>query len=65
LQPGLDTVCLAVGPEGGWSDTERELLRRSGALPLALGGRVLRAETAVIAGIFLAQYVLGDLGAAG
>ena len=62
LQPGPGSVCLAVGPEGGWSNAERELLQRSGAAPLALGGRVLRAETAVIAGIFLVQYALGDLG---
>jgi 16S rRNA (uracil1498-N3)-methyltransferase len=62
LQAGPTSVCLAVGPEGGWSDAERELLQQSGAEPLALGGRVLRAETAVIAGIFLVQYALGDLG---
>lgn len=63
LRPGPASVCLAVGPEGGWSDPERELLQQSGAEPLALGGRVLRAETAVIAGTFLLQYALGDLGA--
>lgn len=62
IQAGPTSVCLAVGPEGGWSDAEREALRQSGAEPLALGGRVLRAETAVIAGIFLVQYALGDLG---
>lgn len=62
VRPGLEAACLAIGPEGGWSDAERELLQQSGAAPLALGGRVLRAETAVIAGTFLMQYVLGDLG---
>jgi len=62
LHPGPLSACLAVGPEGGWSDGERELLQQSGAEPLALGGRVLRAETAVIAGVFLVQYALGDLG---
>ncbi|MCA9581735.1 MAG: RsmE family RNA methyltransferase, partial [Myxococcales bacterium] len=34
---------LAVGPEGGWSDRERELLVESGATPLRLGSRILRA----------------------
>jgi 16S rRNA (uracil1498-N3)-methyltransferase len=64
LKPGFRAACLTIGPEGGWSDEERELLQQSGAQPLALGGRVLRAETAVIAGTFLMQYVLGDLGPA-
>lgn len=58
---GTASVCLAVGPEGGWSDAEREALRAAGAAPLVLGGRVLRAETAVLAGLVLLQYTLGDL----
>jgi 16S rRNA (uracil1498-N3)-methyltransferase len=58
---GATAVCLAAGPEGGWTDRERELLQASGALPLVLGGRVLRAETAVLAGLVLVQYELGDL----
>ena len=58
---GPETVCLAVGPEGGWSEDERQLLEGAGAAPLLLGGRVLRAETAVITGTFLVQYLLGDL----
>lgn len=57
----LKAACLAVGPEGGWSDEERELLQQSGAAPLTLGGRVLRAETAAITGTFLIQYLYGDL----
>lgn len=52
---------LAVGPEGGWTDTERAELERRGALPLALGTRVLRAETAVFAGLSVLQHRLGDL----
>jgi len=54
-------VVFAVGPEGGWSDAERALLERNGARPLRLGGRVLRAETAVLAGLTVLQYALGDL----
>jgi 16S rRNA (uracil1498-N3)-methyltransferase len=55
-------VAFAVGPEGGWSDAERTLLERQGARPLRLGGRVLRAETAVLVGLTVLQYALGDLG---
>lgn len=54
-------VVLAVGPEGGWSDRERALLAERGAVPLALGARVLRAETAVFAGLSVLQHRLGDL----
>ena len=54
-------IAFAVGPEGGWSDDERALLQRHGALPLRLGGRVLRAETAVFVGLTVLQYTLGDL----
>ncbi|MCC2672300.1 MAG: Ribosomal small subunit methyltransferase [Armatimonadetes bacterium] len=62
LERGPQSVALAVGPEGGWSDEERDLLQRSGAAPLIIGGRVLRAETAAITGVFLVQHALGDLG---
>jgi 16S rRNA (uracil1498-N3)-methyltransferase len=54
-------IALAVGPEGGWSDTERALLAQQEARPLRLGNRVLRAETAVIVGLTVLQYELGDL----
>ena len=57
----LDVV-LAVGPEGGFTDAERARLgEQRGVAPLALGGRVLRAETAVIVGLTLLQHHLGDL----
>lgn len=53
-------IVFAVGPEGGWSDKERTMLESRGALPLRLGGRVLRAETAVFAGLTLLQHAYGD-----
>jgi 16S rRNA (uracil1498-N3)-methyltransferase len=55
-------VALAVGPEGGWTDEERALLEAHGARPLRLGGRVLRAETAVVAGLTALQLRFGDMG---
>ena len=54
-------IVFAVGPEGGWNDAERAMLERRGALPLRLGGRVLRAETAVFAGLTLLQHAYGDM----
>ena len=54
-------IVLAVGPEGGWSDEERAMLVTRGAVPLQLGGRVLRAETAVFAGLTLLQHAFGDM----
>jgi len=52
---------FAVGPEGGWTDDERALLGDQGASALRFGGRVLRAETAVLVGIARLQQLYGDL----
>jgi len=54
-------IVFAVGPEGGWSDEERAMLETRGAVPLRLGGRILRAETAVFAGLTLLQHAYGDM----
>ena len=42
---------LALGPERGWSDRERNLLRDAGFVLRHLGSRVLRQETACIAAL--------------
>ena len=52
---------LAVGPEGGWSPRDREVLRTSGFTGLRLGPRILRTETAGIAAIAALQGLFGDL----
>lgn len=52
-------IVLLVGPEGGFTDAERGKLA-SRASPLVLGGRVLRAETAVLAGLTAVQIAWGD-----
>ncbi|MER8404253.1 16S rRNA (uracil(1498)-N(3))-methyltransferase [Mesorhizobium sp. M1307] len=52
---------LLVGPEGGFSDEERKMLR---ALPfvtaIPLGPRILRADTAAVAALALIQATIGD-----
>ena len=41
-----DSVALLIGPEGGWTDAERQLAIASAWCPVSLGPLVLRAETA-------------------
>ena len=54
-------ISLIVGPEGGFSDHEVDLLLASDVKGIQFGPRILRAETAVIAGIALCQQQWGDL----
>jgi RsmE family RNA methyltransferase len=54
-------VMLAIGPERGWSATERDHLRRNGFLLAHLGPRVLRTETACLAAIVLVKAKMGWL----
>ena len=49
-QPG-DSVAILVGPEGGWTDREREQMAGSPWRPVSLGREILRAETAAIAAL--------------
>ncbi len=45
----ISDLSIATGPEGGFSDGEHQALEAAGFLPVALGDRVLRAETAPVA----------------
>jgi 16S rRNA (uracil1498-N3)-methyltransferase len=57
---GIDVL---IGPEGGFAEEERALLlRQPRILRLALGPRILRADTAAVAALALVQAVLGDWG---
>ena len=46
---------LAIGPERGWSDRERDLFEKAGFLRMSLGSRALRTETACTAAVTLAM----------
>ncbi len=49
---------LAIGPEGGWTNEEANHFAQSGWLAASLGPRILRAETAVIAGLAIVTSLL-------
>jgi 16S rRNA (uracil1498-N3)-methyltransferase len=50
-----------TGPEGGFSIEERTLLHaQPSVLPVSLGPRILRADTAVAAALSVWQSMLGD-----
>ena len=52
---------ILIGPEGGFSPREREMLRALPyAVPASLGPRILRADTAAISALTLWQATLGD-----
>ncbi len=54
-------VSLLIGPEGGFAEDERAaLLRRENVARIALGPRILRADTAAVAALALLQASLGD-----
>ncbi|MFN7183806.1 MAG: 16S rRNA (uracil(1498)-N(3))-methyltransferase [Thermomonas haemolytica] len=59
---GLLACTLAIGPEGGWSPRDRQVLAAAGFTGLRLGPRVLRTETAGLAAIAALQALAGDLG---
>ena len=54
-------LAVLIGPEGGFAEDERTLLRQQpNVVRLSLGPRILRADTAAVAALALVQAVLGD-----
>lgn len=69
---GLDTftrgsgpITLMVGPEGGFTPAEVAAAEAAGFTSVAFGPRILRTETAAIAGLTAIQLLWGDLGGGG
>ncbi len=58
---GMNNFGLLIGPEGGFTDEEMELIRSSGGIIFSLGTRCLRSETAGIVASTLLLYELGEL----
>lgn len=58
---GSPALAVLVGPEGGFDPAERRaLLAMPNALAISLGPRILRADTAAVAALAIAQIALGD-----
>ncbi len=54
-------IGILVGPEGGFSDAERNLLlAQDFVVPISLGPRILRADTAAVAALAVVQAIIGD-----
>lgn len=60
LTPDNLQVTLLTGPEGGFSDLERQLAIAAGFIPVRLGNRILRTETASLAALSALQMLWGD-----
>ncbi|MGB3455214.1 MAG: 16S rRNA (uracil(1498)-N(3))-methyltransferase [Litorimonas sp.] len=54
-------VDVLIGPEGGFTDEERQHVRaRENTIPVSLGPRILRADTAAVGLLMLVQSIIGD-----
>ena len=55
-------ICILVGPEGDFSETERQLIiNLKQAYPLSLASNILKAETAAIAAVTIVNFQLNSL----
>lgn len=61
IRPGLD-VGIFIGPEGGFEEKEIALAESMGVRPVSLGKRILRTETAGLAVLSVAGYLLETRG---
>ena len=60
-RPGKSYLLL-IGPEGGFSAKEVALCENHGVMVVTMGPRILRTETAALAGVAVVMYEYGDLG---
>ena len=58
-EPGVNVF---IGPEGGFDEEEVEHARSCGVIPVSLGRRILRSETAAIAVVAAVLYEVGEMG---
>jgi len=61
IEADSNPAAILIGPEGGFTDAERAALRgRDNVVPISLGPRILRADTAALSVLTLWQSVHGD-----
>jgi 16S rRNA (uracil1498-N3)-methyltransferase len=56
------SIALFIGPEGGFTDEEVQVACENGIVPVSLGKRILRTETAGVVASALVLYELGEMG---
>ena len=61
-RPLADPILALVGPEGGFHQEEVRQAEGNGFIPISLGPRTLRSETAALTLICLIQFLWGDMG---
>jgi 16S rRNA (uracil1498-N3)-methyltransferase len=59
---GHSSFLLIVGPEGGFEEREVREAEAAGAVPVSLGSRILRTETAAVAILTAVMYASGEMG---
>ena len=59
---GVEKAVILIGPEGGLTEENVATARQHGFIPVSLGPRILRTETAAIAALAIVQHCLGDMG---
>ena len=57
----IQTVALLIGPEGGFTESEIQDAQSANIIPVTLGPRILRAETAAIVAAMLTLHELGEM----
>lgn len=60
LEPNNGRVTLLTGPEGGFAGHERDIAQAAGFVPVRLGQRILRTETASLTALAAVQMLWGD-----
>ena len=61
VSPVFDKWAILIGPEGGFTPEEREMIRdHKNTIAISLGPRILRADTAAVAALSLWQLTIGD-----
>lgn len=59
---GVTSAGIFIGPEGGFEDSEVKACREDSIIPVSLGPRILRTETAGFVTAAMIQYEIGDMG---